>query len=181
MAGPTTHDVAALYRRFGPLVFRRCRRLLASDSEAQDCLQDVFIGYLKGDWRGEAQPLTVLYRIATFQAIDRLRRRARWHGHGESLTVREEDDATLEQQATAWRAQQDKVSEAERLELAQDVALLTEGEDESTLAAATMHWVEGYTLEEVAQTLGITRKTVAARLTKLSERARVRSMAQGVR
>jgi DNA-directed RNA polymerase specialized sigma24 family protein len=38
-----------------------------------------------------------------------------------------------------------------------------------------MHFVEGHTLEEVAQTLGITRKTVAARLNRLMERVRSRA------
>ena len=71
-------EVEAIYRRYGPMLFRRCRSLLGSDAEAQDCLQDTFLGFLKGNWRGEAQPLTVLYRVATNQAIDRLRKRGRW-------------------------------------------------------------------------------------------------------
>ena len=57
------------------MLFRRCLALLGSDAEAHDCLQDTFVGFLKGNWRGEAQPLTVLYRVATNQAIDRLRKR----------------------------------------------------------------------------------------------------------
>lgn len=176
MAGsPNADDVAALYRRYGPMLFRRCRRLLASDAEAQDCVQDTFVGFLKGSWRGEAQPFTVLYRIATFQAIDRLRKRARWHGRAVELSVSDGPDESLEHQANAWSAAQSHLGPQERLELAQDLALLTKDEDELTLTAATMHWVEGHTLEEVAQTLGVTRKTVAARLTRLSERAKARA------
>lgn len=168
--------LARLYRRFGPLVYRRCRQLLGSDAEAQDCLQDTFVGYLKLAARGEAQPLTVLYRIATFQAIDRLRHRARWHGRAAAVVVREDEpDATLEQQASAWAARRGQQTDLERSELLQDLALLSRGEDEETLVAVTMHFVEGYTLEEIAQTLRVTRKTVAARLSRMVERARARA------
>lgn len=176
MAGPAQEDLEALYRRAGPMVYRRCVRLLGSEAEAQDCLQDTFLGYLKLTSRHEAQPLTILLRIATFQALDRVRRRSRWFGRVSRCTVREDEpDDTLETQATAWAQAQGRVTELERSELLQDLAMLTKGEDDETLTAATMHFVEGHTLEEVAQTLGITRKTVAARLNRLMERVRSRA------
>jgi RNA polymerase sigma-70 factor (ECF subfamily) len=176
MVGPAGEDLESLYRRFGPLVYRRCVKLLGNDAEAQDCLQDTFIGYLKLKARGEAQPLTLLLRIATFQALDRVRKRARWFGRVARVEVREdEEDSTLEAQANAWARQRGLMSDLERSELLQDLVMLTRGEDEETLAAATMHWVEGHTLEEVASSLGVTRKTVAARLTRLTERARTRA------
>ncbi|MFO0595221.1 MAG: sigma-70 family RNA polymerase sigma factor [Myxococcaceae bacterium] len=167
-------EVEALYRRYGPALFRRCRTLLGSDAEAQDCLQDTFVGFLKGNWRGEAQPFTVLYRIATFQAIDRLRRRGRWYGKAAELEVREDEpDTTVEEQGAAWARRQD-TSPTERVEFAHDLAILTKGEDDFTMTAAMMHWVEGHTLEEIAQTLGVTRKTVSARLTRFMERVKER-------
>ena len=172
---PAAPDVDALYRRYGPALFRRCRSLLGSDAEAQDCVQDTFIGFLKGDWRGEAQPFTVLYRVATFQAIDRLRRRGRWYGRVTDLKVREDEaDQSIEEQGAAWVQKQTMV-ETERVEFAHDLAVLTKGEDEFTLTAATMHWVEGHTLEEIAQTLGVTRKTVSARLSRFMERVAQRN------
>ncbi len=161
------NEVEALYRRYGPMIHRRCRALLGNDAEAQDCLQDTFMGFLKGNWRGEAQPFTVLYRVATYQAIDRLRKRGRWHGRATDLKVREDEpDTSLEEQAAAKQT----VAESERVEWAHDLAILTRGEDDFTMTAATMHWVEGHTLEEIAQTLGVTRKTVSARLSRFMER-----------
>ena len=118
----------------------------------------------------EAQPLTVLYRVATNQAIDRLRKRGRWHGRASELTIREDEpDASMEEQGSAWASRQ-TMAETERVEWAHDLAFLTKGEDDFTMTAATMHWVEGHTLEEIAQTLGVTRKTVSARLTRFTER-----------
>lgn len=161
-----------MYRRYGPMLFRRCRALLGSDAEAQDCLHDTFVGFLKGNWRGEAQPLTVLYRVATNQAIDRLRKRGRWFGKATAFTVRDtESDSTIDEQAEAWSSRQN-MAETERMEWAHDLAILTRDEDDFTLTAATMHWVEGYSLEEIAQTLGVTRKTVSARLHRFSERVK---------
>jgi RNA polymerase sigma factor (sigma-70 family) len=176
MAGTPTDEIEALYRRFGPAVYRRCLKLLGSEAEAQDCLQDTFIGYLKLELRGEAQPMTVLWRIATLKALDRLRRHARWFGRIERCEVREQEpDDTLEAQAAAWNVQRGLLGDAERSELLQDLALLTRGEAPEIVTIAIMHWVEGYTLEEIASTLGITRKTAAARLSRLTERARARA------
>ena len=39
--------VEALYRRYGPLVFRRARTLLGSDEAAWDVVQEVFIRALR--------------------------------------------------------------------------------------------------------------------------------------
>jgi RNA polymerase sigma factor (sigma-70 family) len=169
MSDAQRKEVEALYRRYGPALFRRCRTLLGNDAEAQDCLQDTFLGFLKGNWRGEAQPFTVLYRVATFQAIDRLRRRGRWFGKAQLSAVREDEaDETVEAQGAAWA--QNQTTDSERVEWAHDLAILTKGEDDFTMTAALMHWVEGHTLEEIAQTLGVTRKTVSARLTRFMER-----------
>jgi DNA-directed RNA polymerase specialized sigma24 family protein len=39
----TDIDVEALSRRYGPMVLRRCRRLLGDEQEALDACQDVFV------------------------------------------------------------------------------------------------------------------------------------------
>ena len=36
-------DVDALYKRYGPMVFRRCRGILRDDNEALDVMQDRFL------------------------------------------------------------------------------------------------------------------------------------------
>ncbi len=59
-------DVAALSRRYGPMVLRRCRQLLRDDEEAMDACQDVFVRLLERRHRLDAQyPSSLLYRIAT--------------------------------------------------------------------------------------------------------------------
>jgi DNA-directed RNA polymerase specialized sigma24 family protein len=39
-------DVEHLYRKYGPMVLRRCRQLLRDEHAAQDALHDVFVAAL---------------------------------------------------------------------------------------------------------------------------------------
>ena len=39
-------DVDTLYRRYGPMVMRRCRQLLRDEDQALDATQDVFVRLL---------------------------------------------------------------------------------------------------------------------------------------
>lgn len=173
MAGPSSTDAAsftALYRRYAPAVHRRARSLLNDEAEAWDVTQEVFIGFFKGGsrLRGEASPFTVLYQMATYQAIDRLRARSRWSGSLHSLSIDEDSDGPA-LQVTHPR------DDAARINAAKDLALLTAGEDEQTLTAALLYFVEGYTTEELAQTLSVSRKTVGRMLAAFCERAQKRA------
>lgn len=166
-----------LYRRYAPAVFRRARSLLGGDeAEAHDVTQEVFLAYVKNEsrLRGEAAPFTVLFQMATNQSIDRLRKSSRWSGKLTSLAVDEEADGPALQVA----AQDDGPA---RLEATRDVALLTQGEDEQTLTCAVLYFVEGYTTEEIAQSLGISRKTVGRALAAFGERAKKRAERFGVK
>src|SRR2546421_391520 len=109
----TSIDLAELYRRYAPAVHPRAPSPLREREEALDVTQNVFLGYfeLRETLRGEASAFTVLYRIATYQSIDRLRHRGRWSA---------DDDAAADDVA-AYRG------EAAGIEAAMDLALLTRG------------------------------------------------------
>jgi RNA polymerase sigma-70 factor, ECF subfamily len=69
-------ELDELYRRFAPIIYRRCRFLLGNEPDARDALHDVFVklcGAL-ADFRGDAEILTWIYRIATNVCINRHRR-----------------------------------------------------------------------------------------------------------
>jgi RNA polymerase sigma factor (sigma-70 family) len=181
LALATTHAMAApadsalvadLYRRYAPAIHRRALSLLRDPQEALDVTQETFLAYMKSAsrLRGEATPFTVLYQIATYQAVDRIRRRARWSGKLSSLTVHEDDDGEAAQleAATAHAGQTDRV------EAAQDLALLTQGEKEDTCTAAVLYFVEGNTTEEIARIMDLSRKTVGKLLAQFAERAQKR-------
>lgn len=72
-------DVASLYQRYGFQVERRCKRILSDPTEAEDAVQDVFIRLIRhgGAFRGDAEWMTWLYRVATNVCLNYLRSRKR--------------------------------------------------------------------------------------------------------
>jgi RNA polymerase sigma-70 factor (ECF subfamily) len=162
----------ALYRRFGPAIHRRARAMLRNEDEASDVTQDTFLAYMRGgaSLRSEASPFTVLYQIATFKAVDRLRRNSRWSGVLGPLEVQEDTDPV---RPGAWATTHE--GGMGRVEALRDLSLLTDGEPPQILTAAILYFVEGHTMEEVGQALGLSRKEVSALLRQFAERARQRS------
>jgi RNA polymerase sigma-70 factor, ECF subfamily len=146
-------DVEALSHRYGPMVLRRCRRLLRDEDEALDACQDVFVRVVQHRARLDARyPSSLLYRIATNVCLNRLRdsRRA-------PLT---RDDAILDEIA---RAEEPGGASEARLLLAR----LFGRHPESTRTIAVLHFVDGLTLEEVAAETGMSVSGVRKRLRTL--------------
>jgi RNA polymerase sigma factor (sigma-70 family) len=165
--------VEDLYRRFGPAVHRRALSLVRDEEEALDITQDTFLAFVKEPalLRGGASAFTVLYQIATFKSVDRMRRRARWSGRLGELVVNDAGEP-VEREVEAVEASAGGMAQ---VEAAQDLALLTHGEEPRTLTAAFLYFVAGYNMEEVGQVLGLTRKTVGRLLGEFATRARKRS------
>lgn len=71
-------DWEHVVNRFGPVVWKTAYRLLGNRADAEDCFQETFLAALK---LARGQPVrhwpALLQRVATVQAIDRLRRRSR--------------------------------------------------------------------------------------------------------
>jgi RNA polymerase sigma-70 factor (ECF subfamily) len=67
-------DVEALYRKYGPMVLRRCRQLLKDEDKALDAMQETFVRLLRNRERLQASgPSSLLYRIATNVCLNLLR------------------------------------------------------------------------------------------------------------
>lgn len=69
-------EFARLVEEYSPRIYGLALKLMGSPAEAEDVLQETFLkAYLaRGDFRGEASPGTWLYRIATNEALMRLRK-----------------------------------------------------------------------------------------------------------
>lgn len=158
----TEDEVAALYREYGYVVFRRCVVYLGDASAAQDAVQEVFVRALRGAaaFRGDANPRTWLCRIADHLCIDLLRRRAR------SPVA---DEPPLED--TPANSIEAIVGDDDRDSLLA-VRQLLAGLDEDTLRLAVLYYVDELTQEELAQELGLSRRTIGKRLQSLLEHAR---------
>jgi RNA polymerase sigma-70 factor, ECF subfamily len=151
-------DVEALYRKYGPMVLRRCRSLLGDEEKARDAMQETFVLLLR---RKEAltdrAPSSLLYCIATNCCLNVLRaerRRPELPG-GELL---------------------DLIAGSDDVEgLGQARGLLDgvfAGEEPSTRAMAVLHYVDGLTLEETAARVGLSVSGLRKRLRRLRERSR---------
>lgn len=151
-------DVEQLCRRYGPMVLRRCRRLLGTEEEARDACQDVFVRLVEYRQRLDGEyPSSLLYRMATNVCLNRIRDRAR-----QPATV---DDDRLYRIATAEEpgAQSDARVLLDRL---------FGRHPESSRTMAVLHYVDGLTLDEVAGETGLSVSGVRKRLRKLSETLR---------
>jgi len=143
-------DVEALAERYGPMVLRRCRQLLRDEDEAMDASQDVFVRLIQHRDRLEARyPSSLLYRIATNVCLNRIRDRRR--------RPTSSDEALLVGIASAETAGAD--TEA-RLMLDR----LFGRHPVSSRTIALLHYLDGLTLEQVAEVVGLSVSGVRKRL-----------------
>lgn len=146
-------DVDAAYRRYGPMVLRRCRAMLRDEQRAFDAMQDVFVQLLRHHERLDDRGMSsLLYRMATNVCLNRLRSQSR----------RPEDAATELLGRIAAASSEEQRTGARAL-----LARLLGDEPESTAAMAVMHLHDGMTLEEVAEAVGLSVSGVRKRLRKL--------------
>jgi RNA polymerase sigma-70 factor (ECF subfamily) len=148
--------VAELYGRYGPVVYRRCLRLLHDREAARDATQEVFVRLVKDMARLEDREsvLPWIYRVATNHCLNVLRSERR---HGDSVQAEELPLAAPEQADFPTRS------------LARHVLVQF---DEGTQAVAIGVLVDGMEHEELARALGISRKTVERRLGRFLAAAR---------
>jgi RNA polymerase sigma factor (sigma-70 family) len=151
----TRAELARLYEENGHSVFRRCLRLLGSEAEAADALQEIFLrAYRYGDALrpGEA-PLPWLCRIAERHCYDRLARRSR------------------ESPSATELAASEKACPApppDRTRLANQVL---DACSPRVRSAAVLYYVDELTQNEVAAELQCSRKTVKEWLKRFRQTA----------
>lgn len=150
MHGNDTAEFRALYDRYALSVFRRARRLLGNTSDAWDAVQEVFIRVFRfrSDFRREASPMTYLYRIATNVCISQLRSRA-----GKT------PGPELERENTP--------GEHGRAEARQLLKQLAERLDDRKLTIAALYFVDELTQDQIAEVVGLSRKTIGVELAEV--------------
>lgn len=146
-------DIEALYEAYGPMVLRRCRHLLRDEEMAVEAMQDVFVELLRRRERMEIHaPSSMLYRTATNVCLNRLRsRRRRPETPDQELIGRIAVAPEAETRSTA-RVALDRIFAREQ---------------PSTRSIAVMHLLDGMTLKEVADEVGLSVSGVRKRLRTL--------------
>ncbi len=153
-------DIEGHYRRFGPMVLRRCRALLRSEAQAEDAMHDVFVALLRSDDRlRDEAPAGLLLRIATNVCLNRLRSGRR---------RREEANDELVWQIASTANDGEARAAARHL-----LGKLFDADDPleaSTATLAVMHFSDGLTLQETAREAGLSVSGVRKRLRRLRGR-----------
>ena len=141
-----------LYEVYAPMVYRRAMSLLKDESEAEDMVQNVFLRvYERWDSLDVSQPSSLLWNTATRLCLNRIRDKKR----------RGLDVDTSEMLLNIACAEDDE-SETRGI-----LAKIFSKEQESTRTIAVLHYVDGMTLEETAETVGLSVSGVRKRLRTL--------------
>jgi RNA polymerase sigma-70 factor (ECF subfamily) len=153
-------DPHTYYRAYGPMVLRRCRKLLGDDQAARDAMHDVFVQVLsRADRLSGDAPSSLLFRMATNVCLNRLRTRRRRPEDGDpELLVRIAEHTDPAARSVARVA----------------LEALFRLEPEDTALIAVLHLHDRMTLEEVAAEVGMSVSGVRKRLHKL--RTKLRAM-----
>ena len=145
-----------LYEAYAPMVYRRCMFLLKDDAEAKDMVQNVFVRlFERSESLDLSQPSSLLWNTATRLCLNRIRDKKR----------RGLDCDSSELLLSIACAEEDDGREAGGI-----LAKIFSKEQESTRTIATLHYVDGMTLEETAETVGLSVSGVRKRLRTLQKR-----------
>lgn len=148
-----------LYRTYGASIYWRCMRLLGDAAAAEDATQETFMRvhrHLERTPDGE-EAIRWIWRIATNYCLNELRNTKRRAEPVAELPDRPPAAGDLELAALADR------------DLARRVIARA---PEDQRAIAWLHHVDGLDQEEVARTLGVSRRTVVNKLAAFAENAR---------
>ncbi|MCF0223621.1 MAG: sigma-70 family RNA polymerase sigma factor [Fibrobacter sp.] len=143
-----------VYETFAPMVLRRCLSLLKDEAEARDMMQNVFLRvYENRRTLDLSSPSSLLWNAATRLCLNRIRDKRR-----RGLNV---DCSEMLLQIAAADDELDAYESASLLRK------IFSKEPESTRTMAVLHFVDGMTLDETAQTVGLSVSGVRKRLRTL--------------
>jgi RNA polymerase sigma-70 factor, ECF subfamily len=149
-------DSQSYYSTYGPMVLRRCRKLLGDEHAARDAMHDVFVQVLsRSDELVDQAPSSLLFRIATNVCLNRLRTRKRRPEDGDPDLLADIAARTDPAARSAARSVLDN---------------LFRHEPDNTALIAVLHLHDKMTLEEVAAEVGMSVSGVRKRLAKLREK-----------
>jgi RNA polymerase sigma-70 factor (ECF subfamily) len=157
---PAEDRTAALYRAHGRAIFARCRRLLKDVPSAEDAVQEVFIRVARNIDKAPhgQQALRWLYRVATNHCLNEIRDR-----NHSSFPAFNLGDLVPDPHVASG---EERVGDRELVR-----RILAVIPEELHIVAVLRH-VGGLYDQEVATTLGVSRRTVVYRLGHFEDRAR---------
>lgn len=152
-----------LYKRYGPMVLRRCRFMLHDEDKALDAMQDTFVRIFERKDDLTTVGASYFYTAATHVCLNKIRSEsAKYTSHLDDILLEVADSKTLPGS---------DFQNEERITAKIFLDSLFENEDEKTKEMAIMHFVDGFTLDETAAKTGFSVSGVRKRLRTFKERA----------
>lgn len=151
-------DIDSYYRRYAPMVLRRCRALMRDEDLASDMMQEVFATLLRHQKRlVDAAPSSLLYTMATNLCLNAIKSRNNKRKHMTDLPGDEEGEFDI-----PWHDRSYEAADARDL-----LERIFEQDDEKSRTIAWFHYVDRLTLEETADKIGMSVSGIRKRLRKL--------------
>jgi RNA polymerase sigma-70 factor (ECF subfamily) len=152
-------------RTYSPRLLALARRIVGSDEDARDVVQDAFLNAFRGlsSFEGHAKLSTWLHRIVVNVALMKLRtRRRRPEQSIETLLPAFREDGHHVEQFRSWEEPIDEV--LERRETREVVRKLIDQLPESYRTVLVLRDIEGFDTEETARMLDLTPNATKIRL-----------------
>lgn len=149
-------ELSQLYRRVGPLIYRRCLRLLGDKEAAREATQEVFLRALRHLDRlnpDDRNCVPWLYRVSTNYCLNV------WRGKQTTETFDFDEQLDLVRSSSV----------EERMSAAQRIAQILGSVDEQTRSIALLAHLDGMTQKEIAGVLGVSRRTIGTKLRGFGE------------
>jgi RNA polymerase sigma-70 factor, ECF subfamily len=145
-----------LYRKFGPVIYARCRQMLDTDQAAEDATQETFVRVHRHIERApdSREALAWIYRIATNYCLNEIRDRKKRPELREQLPELPDGlgEGRLADRDLARR--------------------LVKHTPDQLRTIAWLYHVDGLQQDEIANVLGISRRTVVSRLQQFVDHSR---------
>ena len=143
-----SRDIAQLFERHGPRVYRRALRLLGNPGDAEEATQEIFLRVFRAasGFREQSQMTTWLYQITTNYCLNLIRDRSR--------------RAQIHEAHLMPMAEESSRSAPTRPEDLVLLRRLLAAADERQAAAAVYVFLDGMSHEEAAELLGVSKRTV---------------------
>lgn len=150
-------EINSLFKRYGPIVYRRALQILGHEADAKEAVQEVFIRAIRHSegFEGRSQISTWLYRITTNYCLNKIRDSKRRRELVEEYGLRPELNGALPVKAIA-----DKIVLVRKL--------LAKADPDQARAALCVY-VDGMSHAEAAEILEVSRRTVGNLLNRFNE------------
>ena len=150
-------DITAWYEKYGPMVIRRCRKILNNPDDALDAVHDVFLNLLRYKPKLHNRfPSSLLYTMATNVCLNKLRKK-KW-------------EAKMENSEEFLHFYIDEGFDQVDAEIL--LVDILKDESETNRAIYFMYYADEMTLKEIGEAVDLSISGVRKRLESFKSRAR---------